>query len=116
VSRRAPTGRPATEMGWVYTLHLLPPYPAYPAGAAPGQQQAKHYTGWTADLAARLTGHAEGKREAARLMQVQHEAGGTFILVSVERGTRDRETQLKERGASRRCPLCMVMRVTGIAL
>jgi hypothetical protein len=49
-------------------------------------------------------------------MQVQHQAGGTFILVSVEPGTRDRETQLKERGASRRCGICMVMRIKGMAL
>jgi len=113
VSRRAPAGRPATEQGWVYTLHLFPPYPA---DARPGQQQARHYTGWTKDLAKRIADHASGKRAAGRLMQVQHGAGGTFILVMVEPGTRDRETQLKERGASRRCPLCMVMRVTGVAL
>jgi hypothetical protein len=49
-------------------------------------------------------------------MQVQYEAGGTFILVSVEPGTRDRETQLKERGASRHCAVCMVMRIKGMAL
>ena len=113
MSRRAPTGRPATEMGWVYTLHLLPPYPA---DAGPGQQQAKHYTGWTQDLARRLADHAAGRRDASRLMQVQHQAGGTFILVSVEPGTRDRETQLKERGASRRCGICMVMRIKEMAL
>lgn len=114
MSRRAPTGHPATEMGWVYTLHLLPPYPA---DAALGQQQARHYTGqWTQDLVRRLKDHANGNRDAGRLMQVQHEAGGTFILASVEPGTRDRETQLKERGASRRCPVCMVMRITGVRL
>jgi hypothetical protein len=113
VSRRAPTGRPAREMGWVYTLHLLPPYPA---DAEPGRQQAKHYTGWTKSLSQRLADHATGRRDAGRLMQVQHQAGGTFILVSVEPGTRDRETQLKERGASRRCGICMVMRIKGMAL
>lgn len=94
-SRRAPRGLPATQQGWVYTLHLVPAY-----------GHAKHYTGWTADLPSRLAAHAAGGADAARLLQVQLDAGGTWVLVGLERGTRDRETQLKERGASRRCPAC----------
>ena len=47
----------------------------------------------------------------ARLTQVQREAGGSWVLADVERGvTRDRETQLKERGASRRCSVCKTSR------
>jgi len=47
----------------------------------------------------------------ARLTQVQREAGGSWVLADVERGvTRDRETQLKERGASRRCSVCQSLR------
>jgi hypothetical protein len=46
----------------------------------------------------------------ARLTQVQREAGGTWVVADVEPGTRDRETQLKERGASRRCSVCKAVR------
>jgi predicted GIY-YIG superfamily endonuclease len=100
MSRRAPAGPRAREPGWVYTLHLDPPL-----------EHAKHYTGWkkaaegqAKDLEHRLSEHEHG--QGARLTQVQLERGGTWRLASVEAGTRDRETQLKERGASRRCPIC----------
>ena len=93
MSRRAPSGPPAREQGWVYTLHLDPPL-----------GHAKHYTGFGKDLDARLEAHAHGA--GARLTQVQLERGGTWRLASAEPGTRDRETQLKERGASRRCQIC----------
>jgi predicted GIY-YIG superfamily endonuclease len=93
VSRRAPHGPPAAEQGWVYTLHLDPPL-----------GHAKHYTGFGKDLDARLAEHEHG--HGARLTQVQLERGGAWRLASAEPGTRDRETQLKERGASRRCQIC----------
>ena len=93
MSRRGPSGPPATEKGWVYTLHLDPPL-----------GHARHYTGFGKDLEARLAAHEHG--EGARLTQVQLERGGTWRLASAEPGTRDRETQLKERGASRRCQIC----------
>jgi len=100
VSRRAPSGPPATVPGWVYTLHLDPPL-----------RHAKHYTGWRkqvegqeADVGHRLAEHAAG--QGARLTQVQLARGGSWRLAAVEPGTRDRETQLKERGASRRCQIC----------
>jgi hypothetical protein len=89
-------------MGWVYLVHLIPFYPPVPVNG----QQAKHYRGWSRDLPARLETHALGGPDAARLLQVQVQAGGTWQLVAVERGTRDREIQLKYHGASRRCPLC----------
>jgi predicted GIY-YIG superfamily endonuclease len=93
VSRRAPSGPPATEQGVVYTLHLDPPL-----------GHARHYTGFGKDLEARLAEHERG--QGARLTQVQLERGGTWRLASAEPGTRDREAQLKERGASRRCQIC----------
>ncbi len=93
MSRRAPSGPPATEQGWVYTLHLDPPL-----------GHAKHYTGFGRDLDARLAEYASG--QGARLTQVQLDRGGTWRLASAQPGTRDREAQLKERGASRRCPIC----------
>jgi hypothetical protein len=100
VSRRAPHGPPATQQGWVYTLHLDPPL-----------GHARHYTGWkkeiegqAKDVEHRLAEHGAG--QGARLTQVQLQRGGTWRLAAVEPGTRDRETQLKERGASRRCGIC----------
>jgi predicted GIY-YIG superfamily endonuclease len=97
MSRRAPTGPPAREQGTVYQLHLDPPF-----------GHAKHYTGWAKDLDARLTEHESG--QGARLTQVQLERGGSWRLVRAEPGTRDRENQLKERGASRDCPICKTER------
>ncbi|MGH3180604.1 MAG: hypothetical protein ACRDOE_01640 [Streptosporangiaceae bacterium] len=93
MSRRAPSGPPATEQGTVYTLHLDPPL-----------GHAKHYTGFGKNLEARLAAHERGA--GARLTQVQLERGGAWRLASAEPGTRDRETQLKERGATRRCEIC----------
>jgi len=104
VSRSAPP-RLATVIGALYTLHFWPPY------GDPEVQQAGHYTGWAEDgrLNRRLVDHALGR--GARLTQVQREAGGTWVVADVERGvTRDRETQLKERGASRRCSVCQASR------
>ena len=95
----------ATVLGDAYTLHFWPPY------GDPEVQQAGHYTGWAEDgrLNRRLVDHALGR--GARLTQVQREAGGTWVVADVERGvTRDRETQLKERGASRRCSVCKATR------
>jgi predicted GIY-YIG superfamily endonuclease len=104
VSRSAPSWL-ATVLGDAYTLHFWPPY------GDPEVQQAGHYTGWAEDgrLNRRLVDHALGR--GARLTQVQREAGGTWVVADVERGvTRDRETQLKERGASRRCSVCKTSR------
>jgi len=95
----------ATVLGDAYTLHFWPPY------GDPEVQQAGHYTGWAeaGRLNRRLVDHALGR--GARLTQVQREAGGTWVVADVERGvTRDRETQLKERGASRRCSVCKTSR------
>jgi predicted GIY-YIG superfamily endonuclease len=55
-------------------------------------------------LNARLAEHAAGR--GARLTQVQLAAGATWRLASAEPGARDRETQLKERGAAPRCQIC----------
>ena len=99
MSRRAPSWLSTTQ-GEVYTLHFWPPY------GDPEVQLAKHYTGWAeaGRLTRRLSEHTLGR--GARLTQVQREAGGTWILADVQPGTRDREQQLKERGAARRCGVC----------
>jgi predicted GIY-YIG superfamily endonuclease len=104
VSRSAPSWL-ARGIGDAYTLHFWPPY-GDPAG-----QQAKHYTGWASkgNLIKRLTDHALGR--GARLTQVQKQAGGSWVVADVEHGvTADREAQLKERGASRRCSVCQAQR------
>lgn len=103
MSRSAPSWL-ATTQGQVYTLHFWPPY------GDPGVQQAKHYTGWAAEgrLARRLADHSLGR--GARLTQVQRQAGGAWIVADVQPGTRDREQQLKERGAARRCTVCKAAR------
>jgi hypothetical protein len=107
MARRAPTGPPATVLGWVYTLCLDPPYPTPPCDNG---HQVGHYTGiskWgNSGLEGRMAVQAEGGPDAARLLQVQKAAGGTFVLVSVEWGTQDRETALKYRGATSRCSRC----------
>jgi hypothetical protein len=103
MSRRAPSWLALTQ-GEVYTLHFWPPY------GDPDVQLAKHYTGWAEEgrLARRLNDHAFGR--GARLTQVQREAGGTWVVADVQPGTRDREQQLKERGAARRCSVCKATR------
>jgi hypothetical protein len=55
-------------------------------------------------LPQRLLEHEQGR--GARLTQVQREAGGTWRLASVEPGGADRERQLKQHSAARRCPIC----------
>lgn len=86
-------------MGVVYLLHFTSPY-----------KHARHYTGWTADLDARLAAHRSG--QGARLMEVIKAAGVGFIVAKTEPGTRTRERQLKRQGgASKRCPVCAARRV-----
>jgi len=102
-SRRKPTVRQASQVGWVYTLCLDPPYPP---DALSRTGQAGHYSGWALNLGRRLAVHAGGGVHAARLLQVQIASGGSFRLARAERGTRDRETQLKYCGFTRRCPIC----------
>ena len=107
MSRRAPSWL-SRVIGDAYTLHFWPPY------GDPDVQFAGHYTGWAREgrLAERLTDHHLGR--GARLTQVQRQAGGSWVLADVERGvTRDREAQLKERGASRRCSVCQSLRAAG---
>jgi hypothetical protein len=67
---------------------------------------ASHYTGWTLDLPARLIDHAQGR--GARLLQVVGELGIGWQLARIWTGTRARERSLKQRGATRRCPVCQL--------
>lgn len=84
-------------VGTVYLLHFDAPF-----------GHAKHYTGWSADLPARLAEHEAGR--GARLTEVVAEAGIRFVLTRTWPGvTRVFERSLKNRGgAARYCPGCGV--------
>lgn len=83
-----------TVTGTVYLLHFDQPF-----------GHARHYTGWTTDLAARLAEHAAGR--GARLLAVVKAHGIGWTLARTWTGTRACERALKRQGgASRRCPLC----------
>ena len=84
-------------IGTVYLLHFDTPL-----------KHARHYTGWSANLALRLAEHASG--HGARLTEVVASAGIGWSLARTWPGvTRTFERKLKNQGgASRRCPLCGV--------
>jgi predicted GIY-YIG superfamily endonuclease len=79
----------------VYLLHFDRPY-----------RHAKHYLGYTKDLAQRMSQHACGR--GARLVEVITAAGIGFRLVRVwSDGTRKTERQVKRQKQSVRfCPVC----------
>jgi predicted GIY-YIG superfamily endonuclease len=80
--------------GTIYLIHLDTPY-----------KHARHYTGWTTDLPARLQAHREGR--GARLMEVITQAGITWRLARTWPGGRSRERAIKDRHeAPRLCPEC----------
>jgi len=100
MSRRAPIPGQYYQRGDVYILHLDPPY-----------KHAAHYSGFSPEkgegVEARVSDQAAGGSAAARLMQVQHEAGGTFRIGRVWRGvTREREVRVKESSAAKYCLIC----------
>jgi hypothetical protein len=101
--------RAGRGVGVIYLLHFDQPIGdlANPRGFA------SHYTGWTLDLPARLVNHAHGR--GARLLQVVGELGIGWQLARIWTGTRARERSLKQRGATRRCPVCRLARL-GLAL
>ncbi len=97
--------RHGRSVGVIYLIHFDQPIGdlANPRGFA------SHYTGWTLDLPARLIDHAAGR--GARLMQVIGELGIGWQLARIWTGTRTRERSLKQRGATRRCPVCRLARL-----
>lgn len=92
--------RQGRGVGVIYLIHFDRPIgdPHNPRGFA------SHYTGWTLDLPARLVDHAQGR--GARLLQVVGEQQIGWQLARIWTGTRTRERSLKQRGATRRCPVC----------
>lgn len=80
--------------GTIYLLHFDPPY-----------KHAKHYLGWTRDLAERLRHHQKGT--GGRLVAVAVDAGSAVELVRTWEGDRHLERNLKNRhDATRLCPIC----------
>jgi predicted GIY-YIG superfamily endonuclease len=92
--------RQGRGVGVIYLIHFNQPIGDLrnPRGFA------SHYTGWTLDLPTRLADHAGGR--GARLLQVVGELGIGWQLARIWTGTRARERSLKQRGATRRCPVC----------
>jgi predicted GIY-YIG superfamily endonuclease len=80
--------------GTIYLLHFSQPY-----------QHARHYTGWTLNLAERLHAHENG--HGARLLAVARAAGIGFTLARTTTGDRRKERAIKNAGGQvRYCPLC----------
>jgi len=90
--------------GTVYLLHFDRPF-------GTDRQQAKHYTGYAADLDARLAQHGTGN--GARLLAVVHEAGIGWTLARTWPGGRARERQLKRQGGARGVALYAGSRASG---
>lgn len=82
-------------MKGVYLLHFEPAY-----------KHARHYLGFSEDVLRRVAEHYNGT--GARLTQVAHDAGCTFLLARVwAGGDRELERQLKNRKAAPAlCPIC----------
>lgn len=82
-------------VGCVYLLHFDTPF-----------GHARHYTGWAANLSARLLAHATGR--GARLTEVVRAAGiGWSVAKTWDGVDRYFERRLKNQGGARRhCPIC----------
>jgi predicted GIY-YIG superfamily endonuclease len=91
------------ERGTIYVLHLDPPF-----------KHARHYTGWTQDLAGRLERHRRGN--GSKLLAAAVATGCTFRLARTWSGCRNAERRIKRTGgASRFCPICMAERAAAEA-
>ena len=83
-------------MGWVYLLHIDPPY-----------RHARHYWGYTSrdDVESRVEEHRT--RRGARLCEVAVSHGCQLHLALVLPGTRADERRLKKASrATLYCPIC----------
>jgi predicted GIY-YIG superfamily endonuclease len=83
----------------VYLIHLERPY-----------HHARHYLGYTSDLAHRLMQHRNGA--GAKLLKAVTKAGIPFEVVRTWEGYADLEKQLKaQKNAPRYCPVCIQQRI-----
>ncbi len=79
----------------VYLLHFDKPY-----------KHARHYIGYTANMARRLHEH-ELTSKGAKLLQVASAAGIKFTIAKTWEGDRKLERQLKNRkNSAKLCPIC----------
>jgi hypothetical protein len=93
-----PVDDPWREKGTVYLLHFAQPY-----------KHARHYLGWTTDLARRLARHrgeAEKDGRGSRLVEIVVASGIGFKLARAWLGDRFFERHVKGRRLSVYCPLC----------
>lgn len=74
-------------MGTIYLLHFHRPY-----------QHARHYTGYTTNLTARLAEHDSGM--GAHLLAIIKAHGIGWTVARTWSGTRTRERQLKRQGGA----------------
>jgi hypothetical protein len=87
--------------GTVYLLHFDQPI----GNTNSKVGYAQHYTGWAADLMARLDAHRA--HSDVKIMEAVRQAGIGWVLAQTWPGSRFRERQIKNRGgASRFCPVC----------
>lgn len=83
-------------MNTIYLLHFDRPY-----------KHARHYIGYTDNLAERIKRHLSGN--GARLIEVITQAGIGFKLARVWRGDRTFERILHNRKKSQKlCPICQL--------
>ena len=88
----------SAKPGTVYMLHFTAAY-----------GHARHYVGWTDNLAARLAAHRAGR--GARLIAVITTAGIGFTVARTMPGDRSLERAVKRAGGSvRYCPICTAPR------
>jgi hypothetical protein len=93
-------------MGWVYTWHFERPIKT----RAPEPHWPRHVTGWTAGtVEGREADHIAGK--GSKLFTLAREQGIGWDLADAERGDRNRERQLKQRAAGKRCIICHAERL-----
>lgn len=88
-------------MGTIYLIHFDAPY-----------KHARHYIGWTNDLARRLTRHTVGR--GARLMDVVTKAGIYWNVVRIWSGSRKKERAIKNGHAVHHCPVCKAQKVISL--
>lgn len=87
-----------TPVQGTYLLHFTTPY-----------KHARHYMGYSKDVASRLKRHKEGSGEhrGAKLLEVVRSAGIDWVLVRVWPGPQTMEAKLKRRHNSPQlCPIC----------
>jgi len=86
----------ANTPGITYLLHFSESY-----------YHARHYLGWTNDLAKRLREHMNGNRDKCVLTHVIKENGIEHTLVRTWRGPLSTEKTLKKKKNNRLlCPVC----------